>query len=118
MPRFADPYTAETGDVESRSRAWLDVNCAMCHRPDGPGNAKIDLRYETPLDAAHLLNVQPAQGMLGISQGLLIAPGDAERSLLLQRVKTLGQGRMPNLATNQIDNAAVQLLKQWITEME
>ena len=42
--RFCSPYD-ESAELEARARVWLDVNCAMCHQPEGLGNANIDLRY-------------------------------------------------------------------------
>lgn len=114
--RFANPYGDEH-PVAERARVWLDVNCAMCHQPMGPGNASIDLRHGKTLAEMGVFGVPPAQGNLGIEDALLVAPGEPDRSLLLHRVETLGDGRMPNLATNQVDAAAVELLKRWIEGM-
>jgi len=52
--RFCSPYDEDV-DLEMRARVWLDVNCAMCHQPNGPGNANIDLRFATgrPLGFPH-----------------------------------------------------------------
>lgn len=44
-------------DLETRARAYLDANCAHCHRPsgwDGAGQPELDLRYETALEATGL----------------------------------------------------------------
>ena len=35
LPIWNDPAT---GSLEARARAWLDINCGHCHRPDGPAN--------------------------------------------------------------------------------
>lgn len=104
--------------LDARTRSWLDVNCAFCHRPDGPGNATIDLRATTPLADAGLLDVRPAQGDGGLTDARLVAPGEPERSTLWQRVATLGDGRMPPLATHQIDRVGAELLADWIRSLE
>ncbi len=109
---------SEKHELGHRARVWLDVNCAMCHRPDGPGNASIDLRFETKLDAMKMVGEKPAQGDQGIRDALLIAPGNPQQSLLLQRVATLGPGRMPNIGSNRVDEKAVELLREWIKSLE
>ena len=96
----------------------LDVNCAMCHRPNGPGNASIDLRYATKLDETKLLDEKPAQGDLGVADARIIKPGDADSSLLYLRMNTLSNGRMPNIGSNVIDEESVKLLREWIDSME
>lgn len=116
-PRFVDPHE-EGADLEIRARTWLDVNCAMCHFPNGPGNASIDLRASTALAATNMLGEEPAQGDLGIEDALLVAPGEPARSVLLERVHTLGPGRMPNVGSNQVDEAAVELLTEWIRSLD
>ncbi len=114
--RYCSPYD-QTADLETRARVWLDVNCAMCHQPSGPGNANIDLRYATPLQGTRTVNVRPAQGDLGVVDGKLIAPGHAEQSLMVRRIETLSEGRMPSIGSNQVDAKAVQLLNEWIGSM-
>ena len=114
--QFCSPFDDKV-KVEERARVWLDVNCAMCHRPDGPGNANIDLRYSTKLTDAKMINEKPAQGDLGIANACLVTPGDTENSILFHRINTLGAGRMPNIGSNQIDVRAVELIKTWIKEM-
>lgn len=114
--QFCSPY-GEEAEPETRARVWLDVNCAMCHQPRGPGNANIDLRYATSLEGTGTIGVRPAQGDLGIVGAKLIAPGHPERSLMLHRVKTLNEGRMPMIGSNRVDEKAVKLLHEWIRAM-
>ena len=113
---FCSPYDDQFS-LEQRSRVWLDVNCAMCHRPNGSGNATIDLQFDTPLQETKTIEVMPAQGDLGVADAKIIAKGDPDRSLLVHRVETLGQGRMPGTGSNRIDAKAVELLTQWIRQM-
>ncbi len=117
LDAFHDPFGQE-GSLEDRARTYLDVNCAMCHRPDGPGNASIDLRYGTELAATQLVGETPTQGDLGLEDARVLAPGHPERSVLLERVRTLGTGRMPNIGSNVVDDRAVTLLTEWIRSMK
>lgn len=46
-------YTDTTLSLESRVRAYLEINCAHCHNPGGwddASNKKVDFRYTTPLE--------------------------------------------------------------------
>jgi len=117
LGRFVDPH-GDVGTLEQRARVWLDVNCAMCHRPDGTGNSPIDLRYNTALARTMMIDVDPAIGTFGIDDAKLIAPGSPARSTLLHRVATLGDGRMPNIGSLQVDKEAVKLLSAWIEGMK
>jgi len=115
--RHCDPHD-EACDLDQRARVLLDVNYAMCQRPNGPGNASIDLRFATSLESTKMINEKPAQGDLGIADARIIKPGDADSSLLLRRMDTISNGRMPNIGSNVIDEKAVKLLREWIDSME
>ncbi len=108
----------ESQDLETRARTWLEVNCAMCHYPSGPGNAAIDLRFATPLAQTGLVDGEVAQGDFGIEDARIVAPGDPGRSILWYRVHTLGDGRMPNVATNRVDEQGSNLLRAWIEGLQ
>jgi uncharacterized repeat protein (TIGR03806 family) len=101
-------------DVERAARAYLDANCAMCHQPTGPGNAKIDLRWTTPLDRAGLLNEEPGQGDLGVRGAAIVKPGAPDKSVLPLRMKRTDAQGMPNLSHNLVDEEAVKLIERWI----
>jgi putative heme-binding domain-containing protein len=49
---------------------------------------------------------------------MLVAPGDADRSILYHRVARRGRGQMPPLVTSIVDKAAVELFRDWIEAME
>lgn len=104
----------EDASLEQRARAWLDINCASCHQPDGPGNAAIDLRAATPLNKTGMIDVVPAQGDLGIRGARIIAPGKPSKSTLWLRVCKREPGFMPPLATEVVDTAGSSLLREWI----
>jgi hypothetical protein len=116
-PKYCSP-TDDRFDLETRARVWMDVNCAMCHQPNGPGNANIDLRYATLLENTKTIGIPPAQGQLGVENAQLIAPGHPEQSMMVYRIETLSEGRMPSIGSNQIDEQGVQLLKDWIKSIK
>ena len=115
--RHCDPHD-QACDLDQRARVLLDVNCAMCHRPNGPGNASIDLRFATKLNETKMVDEKPAQGDLGIADARIVKPGDAESSLLYRRMNTLSNGRMPNIGSNVIDEKGSKLIREWINAMK
>jgi len=102
------------GDLDDAARAYLDVNCASCHQPGGPGRGDLDLRHETPLSASGTCNVRPTHGDLGLTDARLIAPGSPERSVLLARMRSDDHRRMPPLGTLLIDAAGADLIEAWV----
>ena len=115
--RFCSPFNTNA-DLETRARVYLDVNCAMCHQPNGSGNANIDLRYATDLESTKTIDIKPTQGDLGIVDARLISPGHPERSLMLQRIETKTVGRMPNIGSNRVDQTGADLLREWIKSLK
>jgi len=114
--KYCNPFD-ESADLEMRARVLLEVNCAMCHRPDGPGNANIDLRFKTATAETKMINTPPAQSDLGNVGSKILAPGSPEKSTLWQRMDTLGPGRMPTIGSNVVDKKGVALIAQWIESL-
>jgi uncharacterized repeat protein (TIGR03806 family) len=107
--------TDTTRSLDDRARSYLDSNCSHCHQPGGTV-ANFDARYETPLEQQALIN-GPVLIDQGVDKPRIIAPHDIWRSIAFMRVDTTGDIRMPPLARNTIDEAGVELLRQWITNM-
>jgi putative heme-binding domain-containing protein len=63
------------------------------------------------------LDARPAQGEFGLRDARLIAPGESERSLVSYRMASLGGARMPRLGSRVVDQEALDLIDQWITQM-
>ncbi len=108
----------EQAPLSDRARSWLHVNCAMCHQPNGPGNAMIDLRLSTELTQMGLLNTVPTQGDLGISGARIIKPGSPELSILLRRISVLDEARMPSVGVHMVDERGVELIADWIKSLK
>ncbi|MBY0522850.1 MAG: PQQ-dependent sugar dehydrogenase [Gemmataceae bacterium] len=112
-PRLFDPADARAS-LNARARSYLHANCAQCHVRAGGGNAAIDLEFGTGREEMRLFGIRPQHQTFDIADAMLVAPGDAEKSVLYQRLIRRGTGQMPPLATSEIDQQAVELLRQWI----
>jgi uncharacterized repeat protein (TIGR03806 family) len=102
--------------VSKRARAYLDVNCAHCHRPGHFTRAQLDLRYATDIADTGLFG-PPTLGDFGIISAQLLTPGAAEQSVLYRRILTTGSQRMPPLATAVVDTQALTILSDWIVQI-
>ena len=110
FPAIDDTSVAPT----ERARAYLDVNCAQCHQPGGPAPTSMDLRFDTALADMGVLDVTPSAGDLGVIDARIVAPGDRARSVLWMRMGTLDGNRMPSLGSHKVDDAALQVIGDWI----
>ncbi|MBM3847585.1 MAG: c-type cytochrome, partial [Verrucomicrobia bacterium] len=116
LPRLADPYDA-TAKLEARARAYLHVNCSVCHAQSGGGNAMMELAYTTDLERMSLIAARPQHDTFGLTNAMLVAPGDPARSVLLHRLRQRGRGQMPPLVSRRVDDVAVRLVHDWIQAM-
>lgn len=96
-------------------RAYLAVNCGSCHRPNGPGNAEIDLSFGASLDA--LVGAAPSQGDLGIDGARIVVAGDVARSLLYARMTRTDEKAMPPIDRHGVDRDGAELVKRWIESL-
>lgn len=103
--------------VDERARTYLDVNCSNCHRPDGGTPVNMDLRRETALEDANIIDVAPSGVTLGIANARRVAPGDSARSVLLARMQRADALRMPPVSTHRVDAAGVALIDAWINAL-
>jgi len=110
LPSLADANASD----ESRARAYLHVNCSNCHRPNGGAVGDMDLRFNTPFANTKTCNVVPVQGNSNVANSKLITPGMPSLSLVSIRPRALGSGRMPPLASQQVDQAGVGVIDSWI----
>ncbi len=113
LSRYA-AATDNSSSLELRARSFLDVNCAYCHQPDGPGRASFDLRITTALTNANLIN-GGVIATFGLPHAAAIVPGKPLSSTIYYRVNTSTPGAMmPPLARSIIDQADQSILGKWI----
>ena len=110
-------YHDSSANLQLRARSYLHANCAHCHRKWGGGNAEFELQASTPLSETLTVNTRPGQGTFKLRDPRIIVPGEPERSLVLERMKLAGLGRMPHVASRVVDHEAVNLVEQWIASL-
>ncbi|MEQ9409302.1 MAG: parallel beta-helix domain-containing protein [Fuerstiella sp.] len=117
LAAFDDP---DSGSVDARARAWLEVNCAHCHNPLGSARTSgLDLRtVQTDAAKYGVFKSPVAAGKGSGGRRYDIVPGKPDESILLYRLETEEAGaRMPNLARNLVHAESVALIREWIREM-
>jgi hypothetical protein len=112
--------------VERAALGYLHGNCAHCHNDNGsPVPVDLNLSQTTgsnPTDTDRVLrsmiNARSRFRGHGLaSDAPLVAPGEAERSVLLARMRSRNPNtQMPPLGTQLIDADAVALIERWIDE--
>jgi uncharacterized repeat protein (TIGR03806 family) len=113
LPAFPVP-TDTASPVAARARAYLDANCAMCHRPGGPSQAAIDLRSTVSVGSMGVVGVRPSFGNLGLADPWIVESGDATNSVLWLRMGAVNENRMPPLATSLVDSVGSGLVRAWV----
>jgi uncharacterized repeat protein (TIGR03806 family) len=119
-PRVPNAYS-DSGTLEGRARAYLDVNCAHCHNPEGPAHTSgLDLRWSQRDPALWGVGKRPvAAGRGSAGFAFAIEPGHPERSILLYRMQSTDPGvMMPELGRQLVDQRAIALINEWIAEMD
>jgi uncharacterized repeat protein (TIGR03806 family) len=117
MPVWNEPAS---GTLDQRARAWLDINCAHCHNPEGPARTSgLDLSYHQEDPARWGVGKSPVAAGRGSGDRLVdIAPGDPEGSILLYRLESLDPGEMmPELGRSTVHVESVDLIRDWIAAM-
>lgn len=117
-PVWNDP---STGSLDARARAYLAINCAHCHRREGPAQTSgLFLPENEKEGIAFGVNKTPIAAGNGSGGRLVdIQPGDANASIIWYRMQTTNPGeRMPELGRNLVHVEGVALIKEWINKMK
>jgi uncharacterized repeat protein (TIGR03806 family) len=116
LPRLVD-YRDTKQKLDLRARSYLHANCSHCHRKWGGGISDFQLLATQPLKDTGTLNTRPGQGTFDLKDPRILVPGDPERSLILFRMRRLGLGRMPHIASNVVDKEGAALIEKWIKSL-
>src|SRR5947207_7409028 len=108
-PSWSIPTTP--ANPSTRARSYLHANCSVCHVEAGGGNAKMELGFATAPERMNVFGARPQHDTFGIDNAMLISPGDAERSILFQRVSRRGRGQMPPLVITVVAERALALFR-------
>jgi uncharacterized repeat protein (TIGR03806 family) len=107
--------------VAGRARAYLDINCAHCHKATGSAS-NSGLWLGAGETSAVKLGIGKHPTAAGRGSGgitYVIAPGDPDRSILAHRMESSEAGvAMPELGRSVIDDEGVALVRDWITSMD
>ena len=60
------------------------------------------------------MNALPQHGNFGIADARILAPGEPGRSVMIMRMASPGQGRMPRVGSTGVDTAGLKLIYDWI----
>jgi len=94
LPDYEDLHAS----VEHRARAYMEINCAHCHNPNG-------LAYRQSI----LLNYQVPLKQSGI---------EFNKNNIIDRTGSMGQFHMPKIGTTILDKQGVELLRKYITSLQ
>jgi len=118
MPVWNDPTT---GSIHQRARAYLEMNCASCHRPQGLAyTSGLDLTFAQQTPVRYGVFKSPVAAGRGVGNGrFAIEPGHPDQSFLLHRLRSIDPGvRMPIVGRGLVHKEGVALIRQWIGEMQ
>lgn len=116
VPQLAEPRD-EHADLNARARAYLQVNCAHCHRMHAGSSVLSKMRYDLELEKTTMIDERPTQGTFGLQAARVITPGNPFRSVLWYRMSKLGRGRMPHIGSEVVDTAGAELIHRWISSL-
>ena len=121
----APPAVTSVADLdaslEDRARAYLDVNCAHCHRLEGSAsNSGLFLGWGEHDRVKIGIGKHPTAAGRGSGDAIhVIAPGEPERSILTYRMASTEPGvAMPELGRSVVDEEGVALVRGWIAGMD
>ena len=117
-PVWDDP---DSGTLDERARAWLDINCAHCHSPVGPARTSgLDLTIGQTDPARYGVCKAPVAAGSGSGGRLYnIVPGAPDESILIFRMESVEPDiRMPELLRQTVHDESLVLLREWIGAMK
>jgi len=117
LPVWNDP---SDGTLEQRAKAYLESNCAHCHRPGGSaGGSGLFLEASRALSSAYGLCKGPVSagaGAGGLDYDLV--PGDPDASIMVFRMlHNEAQIKMPELSRSVVHEEGVALVSDWIASL-
>ncbi len=108
------------GGLNDRARAYLDINCAHCHKAQGSAsNSGLWLEWGETSPVKLGINKHPTAAGRGAGGfEYVIEPGHANQSILSFRMNSTKAGiAMPELGRSLAHEQGVQLIDEWIGAM-
>lgn len=120
IPRLAN-YEDATQPLADRARAWLEINCAHCHRPDGQGKTS-GLHLMADVSSPLALGMGKAPVAAGKGSGgrrYSIVAGQPDESILVYRIESTDPGvMMPEMGRRLVHEEGVALIREWIQSLK
>ena len=120
-PPVVPPVWDTSLPVESRARAYLDINCAHCHKADGSAsNSGLWLGWTETEPVKLGLGKHPtAAGRGSGGRSMVVEPGQPDQSILVFRMASDEAGiAMPELGRSVIDEDGLLLVREWIESLD
>lgn len=118
VPNYDDP---KSGSLELRARAYLDINCAHCHREGSPAmtSGYIVDWHETNKTRLGFYKGPVAAGRGSGDRKYDIFPGRPDESIITYRMESTDPGiMMPELARKLKHEEGVKLIREWISSLD
>lgn len=110
-----------SGSLDQRARAYLSVNCAHCHNPQGSAsNSGLFLNAAAASDrAATGIYKRPvAAGRGSGGHDFAIRPGHPDQSIMVHRMASTEPGvAMPEVGRSMVHEEGVALIREWISSL-
>jgi parallel beta-helix repeat protein len=121
IPRYPVWNDPTSGSLAARARTYLDINCAHCHNPAGKANTSalfLNLSQAAGINSG--LCKPPIAAGRGTGGTLFdIVPGQPEKSLLVDRLKsTKAAVKMPEISKTMVHKEGVALVSEWIKSLQ
>lgn len=114
-------YKDTSKSLNLRVRSYFDANCAHCHQDGGYSGNGFALRFafdKTVLSENMGVCMPPNHFMPGVVNDKIVRYGDANRSMLYQRMLTNEVNfRMPFKGRTIVDDEGLLLVSQWINSL-
>lgn len=120
VPKVAVWNDPTSGSLEARARAYLDNNCAHCHRSVGvAGYTAFLLDYnETNPRKLGFCKLPNSAGYTG-NRPFDIMPGNPDASILLYRMQSLrAKEMMPEIGRAVIHEEGIALVREWLASLK
>lgn len=120
IPQLVD-YENKQHPIDVRARSYLDANCGHCHSPEGSARTSgLNLNFgETELHALGVMKPPVAAGRGSGGRQYSIVPGKPNQSILLFRMESDDPGiRMPEINRQRAHAEGIELIKEWIKNMD
>jgi uncharacterized repeat protein (TIGR03806 family) len=110
----------EQEPLELRVRAYLDINCASCHKEDSHCDYRpMRFAWSETLDPQNQGVCVPPDEILDPTLTHIIAPGNIVRSMMHFRISSTNEAvRMPLLGRSIVHEEGVQLITDYINSLD